>query len=204
MDVSRPFAALAPGVESDVLVALAVSTTQRSGREIARLSGRSSTGVQHALDRLVDEGLVHRIPAGRAYLYSLNHEHLLAPAVEVMADARWELIRRLRDLFASWKSPILHASLFGSVARGEGNAASDIDVLVVRPKDIDAEDGQWRGQLEELADCVLRWTGNQAGIAELSEGDVSAPTARPPIFEEVAEEAIDLGGLPLRKLMKKP
>lgn len=203
MDVSRPFAALAPGVESDVLVALAVSTAQRSGREIARLSGRSSTGVQHALDRLVDEGLVHRIPAGRAYLYSLNHEHLLAPAVEVMADARWELIRRLRDLFASWKSPILHASLFGSVARGEGNAASDIDVLVVRPKDIDAEDGQWRSQLEELADCVLRWTGNQAGIAELSEGDIVAPADRPPIFEEVAAEAIDLGGLPLRKLMKK-
>lgn len=204
MDVSRPFAALAPGAESDVLVALAGSTAQRSGREIARLSGRSSTGVQHVLDRLVDEGLVHRIQAGRAYLYSLNRDHLLAPAVEVMAGARWNLVRRLRDLFASWKSPILHASLFGSVARGEGNAASDIDLLVVRPRGIDAEDEQWRSQLEELADRVLRWTGNQAGIAELSEDDVSAPTVRPPIFEEVAEEAIDLGGLPLRELMKKP
>lgn len=204
MDVSRPFAALAPGVESDVLVALAGSTAQRSGREIARLSRRSSTGVQHALDRLVDEGLVHRIPAGRAYLYSLNHDHLLAPAVGVMAGARWELVRRLRDLFSGWKLPILHASLFGSVARGEGNAASDIDLLVVRPNGIDVEDEQWRGQLEQLADRVLRWTGNQAGIAELSEDDVSAPTNRPPIFEEVAEEAIDLGGLPLRSLIKKP
>lgn len=202
MDVSRPFAALAPGVESDVLVALARSTAQRSGREIARLSQRSPTGVQHVLDRLVDEGLVHRIRGGRAYLYSLNRDHLLAPAVEVMAGARWELVQRLRNLFAGWKSPILHASLFGSVARGEGNAASDIDLLVVRPRGIDAEDEQWRSQLEELADRVLRWTGNQAGIAELSEEDVSAPD-RPPIFEEVTEEAIDLGGLPLRRLMKK-
>jgi predicted nucleotidyltransferase len=120
-----------------------------------------------------------------------------------MAGARWELVRRLRDLLARWKSPILHASLFGSVARGEGNAASDIDVLVVRPKGIDAEDEQWRSQLEELADRVLRWTGNQAGIAELSEDDVAATADHPPIFEEVAEEAIDLGGLPLRRLTKK-
>jgi len=112
-------------------------------------------------------------------------------------------MRRLRDLFAGWKSPILHASLFGSVARGEGNAASDIDLLVVRPRGIDVEDEQWRSQLEELADQVLRWTGNQAGIAELSEDDVSAPAGRSPIFEEIADEAIDLAGLPLRRLMKK-
>lgn len=202
MDVSKPFAAISAGAEADVLVALAGSTEQRTGRELARLSGRSSTGVQHALDRLVEEGLVHRVPAGRAFLYSLNREHLLAPAVEVMAGARWEFVQRLRRLLSEWEPPALHASLFGSMARGEGNAASDIDLLVVRPKAIHIDDERWRGQLDDLASHVLHWTGNQAGIAELGEEQVFM-SRRPSILEEVAEEVIELAGRPLRNLLKR-
>jgi DNA-binding transcriptional ArsR family regulator len=202
MDLSRPFGALASGVESDVLVALAGSDVQRSGRELARLSGRSPTGVQHVLDRLVEEGLVHRVEAGRAFLYSLNREHLLAPAVEAMAGVRWELVQRLRTFMGRWNLPTLHASLFGSAARGEGNAASDIDLLVVRPKVIDPDDGRWRRQLDELAERVFAWTGNHAGIVELSESDVSrVGNDRPPVAVAVAIEGIDLVGIPLRKLI---
>src|SRR4051794_18076092 len=193
MDLSRPFASVSPGVEADVLVALADSTAYRTGREIARLSGRSVTGVQHALDRLVDEGLVHRAEAGRSYLYSLNREHLLAPAVEVMAEARWKLVERLREAIGAWKSPTFHASLFGSAARGEGNAASDIDLLMMRRAETDAEDPNWRRQVDDLADEVWAWTGNHAGIAELSEVDIPRLLKeRPPVLEEVEEQGIDL------------
>lgn len=203
MDLARPFASVSPGVEADVLVALADSAAHRTGRELARLSGRSVTGVQHALDRLVDEGLVHRAEAGRSYLYSLNREHLLAPAVEVMAGARWKLVERLRELIGGWKSPTFHASLFGSAARGEGNAASDIDLLVVRPSKTDAEDPTWRRQLDELAEEVWAWTGNHAGIAELSEADVPRLLEeRPPVLEQVVKQGIELAGVPLRKWMK--
>lgn len=203
MDISRPFTAVSAGVESDVLVSLAGSTAQRTGRELARLSGRSVTGVQHTLDRLVDEGLVHRIKAGRSFLYSLNREHLLAPAVEVMAGARGELVLRLRNLIAGWASPPFHVSLFGSAARGDGNAASDIDVLVVRTQDIEAEDPRWRGQLDELADRVFSWTGNHAGIVELAEPDLPKLLRdRPPVIKEIAEQGIDLAGLPVREMVK--
>ena len=203
MDLSRPFASIAPGVESDVLVVLAGSTQQRSGRELARLTGRSPTGVQHVLDRLVEEGLVHRIEAGRAFLYSLNRDHLLAPAVEAMASARWRLIERLRDLIGSWSIPTLHASLFGSAARGEGNAASDLDVLVVRPRGIQAEESTWRDQLDGLADHVYRWTGNHAGIVELSEADLpDLSQDPPPVIKEVADQAVDLAGVPARQLVE--
>ncbi|MDX6635555.1 MAG: hypothetical protein QOF06_1758 [Solirubrobacterales bacterium] len=203
MDLSRPFASVSPGVEADALVALAGSTIQRTGRELARLSGRSVTGVQHALDHLVDEGLVHRAQAGRSFLYSLNREHLLAPAVEVMAGARWGLVERLRDLIGAWKVPTFHASLFGSAARGEGNPRSDIDLLVVRPKGIDSEGGGWRRQLDELADQVWLWTGNHAGVVEVSEADLPRLLeVRPPALEEVEQDGIHLAGTPLRKWMK--
>jgi DNA-binding transcriptional ArsR family regulator len=190
-------------VEADVLVALAGSTGHRTGREVSRLSGRSVTGVQHALDRLVDEGLVHRAEAGRSFLYSLNREHLLAPAVEVMAAAHWKLVESLRELIGGWKSPTFHASLFGSAARGDGNSSSDIDLLVVRPTKTDAEDPAWRRQLDALADRVWAWTGNHAGIAELSEDDLPRLLEeRPPVLGEVEEQGIDLAGVPRRKWMK--
>jgi predicted transcriptional regulator len=202
MDVSKPFAALSSGVDADVLVALAGSTTPRTGRELARRAGRSSTGVQHVLDRLVDQGLVERMDAGRARLYTLNHDHLLAPAVEQMAGARAELVRRLREMIGSWDVHPLHASLFGSAARGDGDAQSDIDLLIVRPTAVDADDGEWRGQIEALAESVHRWTGNHAGIAEVAESELpQLRRDRPPIVDEASADAVDLAGQPVRKLL---
>jgi predicted nucleotidyltransferase len=205
MDVSKPFAAVSPSVDVDVLVVLAGSTKPRSGRELARLTGRSNTGVQHVLDRLVQHGLVDREEVGRTFLYELNREHLLAPTVEQMAGARTELIRRLRKAIGAWEVPPTHASLFGSAARGDGDASSDIDLLVVRPADVESEDPPWRDQLDALAGQVRRWTGNAAGIAEVSAGELPRLRKdRPPVVEEVGEDAIDLAGEEARKLFRRP
>jgi predicted nucleotidyltransferase len=204
MDLSRPFAALSPGVESDVLVALVLSTAPKTGRELARHSGRSVTGVQHALDRLVEEGLVHRGQAGRSFLYTLNRDHILAPAAELMAAARFELVRRLRELIGAWSAAPFHASLFGSAARGDGNAASDIDLLMVRPKGFTAEDPRWQGQLDELGERIVSWTGNHAGIVELAESELSPLLLkRPPVIREIVEDGIDLAGIPIRELVRE-
>ncbi len=199
MDVSKPFRALSPSVDLDVLVVLAGSTAPRSGREIARRAGRSKTGVQHVLERLVDHGLVNRLDVGNASLYSLNREHLLTPAVEQMANARVELIRRLQERIGSFGIPAAHASLFGSAARGDGDVASDIDLLIVRPSAVDADDEIWRAQIDELADIVLRWSGNHAGIAEFSEDELPRlRDERPPVVEQVQRDAVDLAGEPAR------
>jgi predicted nucleotidyltransferase/biotin operon repressor len=202
MDVSKPFAALSSGVDADVLVALAGTSTPRSGRELARLTGRSNTGVQHVLDRLVDQGLVERMETGRAFLYSLNRDHLLAPAVDEMAGARAELVRRLREAFGEWKASAFHASLFGSAARGDGDVDSDIDLLVVRSADVGAEEPQWREQIEQLARDVRRWTGNNAGIVEIAEEELpQLRQDRPPVIDSVSDDGIDITGVPVRRML---
>ncbi len=62
----------------------------------------------------------------------------------------------------------------------------------------------WRGQLDELANLVRRWTGNNAGIAEVSEGELSRLRKdRPPVVEEVSEDAVDLAGEATRKLLRR-
>lgn len=204
MDVSKPFTAISSSVDTDVLVVLAGSTKPRSGRELARRTGRSNTGVQHVLNRLVEHGLVNREEVGRTFLYELNRDHLLAPTVEQMAGARAELTRRLRKVIGAWELPPVHASLFGSAARGDGDTSSDIDLLIVRPADLDPEDATWRDQLDELADSVRRWTGNNAGIAEVSERELPRLRKdRPPVVEEVSEDAVDLAGEDTRKLLRR-
>lgn len=204
MDVSKPFAAISSAVDPDVLVVLAGSTEPRTGRGLARRTGRSNTGVQHVLERLVEHGLVHRQEVGRTFLYELNRDHLLAPAVEQMAGARIELIRRLRETIGAWPVPPVHASLFGSAARGDGDTRSDIDLLVVRPANVDSEDQAWRDQLDALADAVRSWTGNNAGIAEVAEDKHPRRRKdRPPVLEEVDEDAVDLAGKPARELLRE-
>lgn len=202
MDVARPSSALSDSVDVDVLVALAGSSAPRSGRELARLSGRSNTGVQHVLDRLVAHGLVERMEAGRAFMYILDRDHLLAPAVEQMAEARGELVHRLREAIGAWGVSAVHASLFGSAARGDGGLSSDIDLFIVRPAGIDAEDQVWREQVDALAESVRRWTGNHAGIAEISESELPRLRRdRPPVVKEVSADGIDLAGESARRIL---
>lgn len=205
MDVSKPFKALGPTVDTDVLVVLAGSNRPRTGREIARLAERSKTGVQRVLNRLVEHGLVDRQEAGEALLYTLNREHLLAPAVEQMAAVRTALLDRLREAIGAWKVRPAHASLFGSAARGDGDVESDIDLFVVRPHNVEDENETWRAQLDELAQSVRRWTGNHAGIAEVSAEDLPRLLRdRPPVIDQVREDAVDLVGKPLRRLLAAP
>ena len=195
MDVTRPYTAISPSVDTAVLVVLAGSSVPHSGREIARRAGRSKTGVQHVLERLVDQGIVERLSTGNTQLYSLNRDHLLAAAVEQIASAHTELIRRLRDTISSWKTPAVHASLFGSAARGDGDTRSDIDLLIVRPANLDAESAPWLAQIDALAEDVRCWTGNNAGITEISESDLPRlAEEQPPILAELRRDAIELTG----------
>jgi hypothetical protein len=86
----------------------------------------------------------------------------------------------------------------------DGDASSDIDLFIVRPADLDPDDADWRSQVDELADLVRRWTGNHAGIAEVPEGKLSRLRKdRPPVVEEVSEDAVDLAGETTRKLLSR-
>ncbi|HEX6667601.1 MAG TPA: MarR family transcriptional regulator [Solirubrobacterales bacterium] len=204
MDVAKPYRAISPTIDTALLVALAGSHEARSGRELARGIERSRTGVQHVLNRLVDEGLVERRVAGQAFLYSFNYDHLLASAVQEMAGARVELVRRLRELVEVWEVQPSHLSLFGSAARGDGDTKSDIDLFLVRPSGVDEENETWRLQVEHLADSVHTWTGNAAGIVELPKEKMAAlRRRRPPVLRELTTDAIDIAGIPIRKLLGK-
>jgi predicted transcriptional regulator len=204
MNVQKPYLAISPTIDTELLVSLAGSREARSGRRLAEEIGRSRTGVQHVLDRLVEDGLVQRVEAGSAFLYTFNHDHLLAQAVQEMAGVRAQLVQRMRALVGTWQTEPCHLSLFGSAARGDGDRQSDIDLFLVRPRSVDAEDEGWREQVEGLAERVNEWTGNHAGIIELEEKRLPGlRRRRPAALRELDRDAVDIAGTPVDQLLRK-
>ncbi len=196
MDLSHPYTAICPTLDTEVLSVLSGTSRPMTGREIARLTGRAShSGVLHVLNRLTEHGLVGSQEAGRALLFTLNREHLAAPAVDLLAGMRIELLNRIRQTINTWDVAPVHVSLFGSMARGQGDTQSDVDLFVVRPGAIDEGDLQWRAQLDDLASQIESWTGNHAGIVEAAEGElVRLRKEDPPIAAELRADAIVLRG----------
>ncbi len=124
MDVSRPISVVAPS-SGEVLETLAGTRMGMTGRQVALLTGRRShSGVLDALHRLADQGLVDRVELNRAFLFSLNRDHLAADAVLELAGLRAKLVGRLRARIEGWEIAPIHASLFGSTARGDADSRS--------------------------------------------------------------------------------
>src|SRR5438552_7692070 len=114
MDVSAPHAAVSPGPEGEILIALLHTTKGLTGRQVAlRVRHASQASVNRALQRLAEQGIIEGQPVGRAMLFTLNREHLAFPAVSVLGGLRAELLRRVGERLKSEPRPV-HASLFGS------------------------------------------------------------------------------------------
>jgi biotin operon repressor len=194
VDLSSPYTAALPRTDGQVLSVLAGTTAPLGGREVARLAGVSQNGAWRALRRLVEQGVVIEQPAGgRSLLYTLNRDHLAADAIITLTRLRSILIERIKEQLAGWEVQPVHASIFGSAARGDGDTESDIDILVIRPKDVEEEDERWRSQINSLAADVHSWTGNHAGIAEISERDLPRlRRERPPVVKSVEADATTL------------
>jgi len=194
MDFSHPMRVVTPTLDGDVLTVLAGAEEEFSGRRIHRLLGHSSEpGVRKAVERLVDQGVVHRRRAGRAMLYRLNRRHLAATHIEGLASLRMQLVQHLRDCIDGWDPLPRLALLFGSVARGEAGPASDLDLLVVRRSDVREGAEAWQRQLAALELEAGDATGNDARILEYGERELADADVRP-LVAEALRGGIELFG----------
>jgi hypothetical protein len=132
-------------------------------KELVSATGSSLYLVQRELRRLERAGLVSRVPRGRQVEYAVNTGH---PAFSGLREALLNTIAladRLRGALADIEGVRL-AFVFGSLARGEAGAGSDLDLLVVGDLG-----------LREVATRVvptLRGIGREPNIMVLSESEV--------------------------------
>jgi biotin operon repressor len=205
VNVAAPHRTVVAGLDGDVLVLLARTAEPLSGREIAdKLGLRSHDGVRKSLERLVDQGIVVREDSRSAYMHVLNREHVGAAAVVALERMRTELWTRLRSTIEAWVVPAIHASVFGSAARGDGDERSDIDIFVVRREQAPEDQRVWDAQIDDLRARVEQWSGNVASIVEQDEetlGELLSRAEPPAVLLDVRRDGIDLAGMPVHRLL---
>ena len=173
MDVSNGLSVVTPTLEAWVLRALVQTTRPLSGRQVARLVEQGSLGgVQKALSRLVEQGIVLADAHPSATFFTLNRDHLAARPVIELAQLATTLGERLTSFIQSWEVQPQHACLFGSAARQDGDTSSDVDILLVHSQSWQEPSRAWAQQVDDLAAKIWLWTGNDAGILDISSVDL--------------------------------
>ena len=191
MQLDRPFLVITPTVDGDVLAALATASSAFTGRGLHQLIGRySAEGVRRALERLSRQGIVQVAVAGPSKLYSLNRDHVAAPHIMALARLREQFLDQLRARIAGWDVRPAYAALFGSAAGQQMRTDSDIDVLIVRPDSVAADNDGWTSQLLRLAHDGSSWTGNDLRVLEMSVADIKLGVAGD---DHVLSDIRDLG-----------
>ena len=221
MDMGDPTRSITPTLDGPVLAALARSGRPLTVGEVAAETVRGSEiGVRRCLARLVAQGLVQATEMGRNRVHELNREHVAAPIATTMADLRIELWRRMRKELGGWKPKPLYACVFGSAARGDGDADSDVDLLLVHPpfpgeakparnaNVIDAvaafmtaplpaspaEAARWPRHVDKLRAHVLLWSGNPLQVVDLSFAEWVDRTRNAALNADIERDAINLVG----------
>ena len=149
MDFAQPIQAVIPGVQGRILAVLAETSADLSLRTIARLSGVSAAQASRVLPRLVELGIVDRREAPPSALFRLVPENVASRFVTMLAAARQTVLQELGRTAAELQPQPISVIVFGSFARGEADAESDLDVVVVRAEDVDDDNDQWRSAVDE-------------------------------------------------------
>lgn len=202
MDLTHPIRSIVPTLDAPVFEVLAGTTRPLSGHQVYVLARTGSArGVRLVLARLVAQGLVVADEHPGATLYAANRKHLAWPAIEALVGLRSALLEQLRIRIQDWPIAPIHASVFGSTARGDADEQSDIDLLLVRP-DGSSED-EWARQLEALRDWVLESTGNRCQAFDVDAARFAEHVeAGDPLVDAWRRDGIQLVGASIETLVR--
>ena len=103
-------------------------------RELATRTGATRKSVYASIGSLVDLGVVHRIGSAQAGLFQIVADHPLSACLAGLfraEDARvQQAYRAIREAAEEALPKPMAAWLYGSAARGEDTASSDLDLAV--------------------------------------------------------------------------
>ncbi len=103
-------------------------------RELASLLGTTHRTVGRAVDVLADNGVVVVTPEGNSKLVRINRDRVERPSDGVLRIPQAEFqppVRRAVDVLVDELEEVLGVVVYGSVARGEADRQSDVDLWVL-------------------------------------------------------------------------
>jgi predicted nucleotidyltransferase len=184
MNFGEPFGGLMPGARGAVLNVLLRTGAPLTGRRIHALAkGHSLGAVQQALRDLARIGVITTETIGRAGVHRVNEAHEAIAPLRSLANPIEMLTRVVREAAPDVEAVIV----FGSVARGEARADSDIDLVVIAPE-------VWGGRAD-LQQQVHERLGNDCDVLHLTREDFArAPEDREPVVAEILRDGLALVG----------
>ena len=100
-------------------------------REISRRAGTGIGATQRELGQLTDAGLLHRVQRGNQVYYQANRKNPIFVELKSILAKTSGIPDILHEALSSLKNRIKLAFVYGSIARGEEKASSDVDLMVV-------------------------------------------------------------------------
>jgi len=174
-----------------------------TGREIARNIGVASSNVSLALSGLEKIGVVHSVAKGRSLLYRLNTRHILCERLlrDLFDKEAGTLNYALGKLFLKWPRDIRSAICYGSVARGDEEVSSDVDIcFIIRDS---SRLGAILRILEQVQSEFYLCTGNRFSPYVVSARSFMVRYRRDdPLIREIASEGLLLHGDAIGELVK--
>jgi predicted nucleotidyltransferase len=189
---SEPFGGVVPGARGAVLAVLLRTDAPLTGRQIhALLSDEYSLWtVQEALKALTQLGLVNTQTVGRAGVHTINEDHVSVAPLRALLDPITALTYTVREAVGTDVKAVI---LFGSVARGEANIYSDVDLAVIAP-------AGWDGRAD-LEDAVRMRLGNNCDVLVFTPEDFTrlADIGEPVVRKILTSGVALIGSIPRMK-----
>ena len=189
---SEPFGGVIPGARGAVLAALLRTDTPLTGRQVHALvsDDYSLWTVQEALKALTQLGLVNTQTIGRAGVHTINEEHFSIAPLRVLLDPIAALTGTVREAAGHDVKTVI---LFGSIARGEANIGSDVDLAVIAL-------AGWDGRTD-LEDAVRTQLGSNCDVLVFTPEDFTrlADTGEPVVQEILTDGVALIGSIPRMK-----
>lgn len=100
-------------------------------RGLMSATGLGSASAQRELKKLLDAGILTRRESGKVLLYQPNTDSPVYAELRSIIGKTHGVAQTIGNALRPFASGIRQAFLYGSVARGEDHARSDIDLLIV-------------------------------------------------------------------------
>ncbi len=201
MDFVHPVNAVIPGAQGHVLAVLAETSAELNLRTVARLAGVSASQASRVMPDLVDLGLVERREVPPSSLFRLNRENEAARIVIELARLRDNVLQRIGAAAGDLPQPPASIIVFGSFARREADRSSDIDVVIVRPDEVNPDDDTWTEAIDRWREKAGAIAGNDVEIIEVGlSAAVEKLSDGGHVWEEIARDGSAIYGASLDEL----
>ncbi|HEY4381546.1 MAG TPA: nucleotidyltransferase domain-containing protein [Acidobacteriaceae bacterium] len=130
---ARPVGDILFGQTRSRVLALLFGTPEKTffARQIARETETSAGTVQRELKTLSEVGLIERAVTGKQVFYQANRKHPAFAELRALIAKTSGVFRALRSALAPLAGSVSVAFVYGSMARGDEDSASDVDLMTI-------------------------------------------------------------------------